>query len=245
MHETGEIDTYSELFTRCIRTALKLKKMGIKPGDIVGVCSHNHINNCVPNIAAQMIGAITTNYDFYYTHTAFSRLLQLTQPKILFLSSNAAPNIKKALLDTNFKTKLIIFESDIDFSEFLQPDDEENTFQPYRVTNNKDTAIILYSSGTTGPPKGICIHHFGILSGLIDGNLFLSSHVKGQQPVYLMYTNLFWIGGTMSLLASMYYAGLKVHCLTYDAQKHWDIIEKYKVSSKVRLIKSCQIIVSK
>lgn len=197
------------------------------------MCSHNHINNCVPSIAGQLIGAITTNYDFNFSHEGLSRLLQLTQPKILFVSSEAALDIRKALKEAQFKTILVVFESDgaqTDFSEFLKSNVNENTFVPYHVTNNKETAMILFSSGTTGMPKGICLHHFGCLSVLNNGNLFSMSHVKGQDPVYLLYTNLYWMGAVMALVASMYYGAARILCLAYNTNQNWDMIEKYQVS---------------
>lgn len=48
------------------------------------------------------------------------------------------------------------------FEEFLQKSDEESSFEPVIIEDVSETAIIFFSSGTTGLPKGICCSHQSI-----------------------------------------------------------------------------------
>lgn len=53
------------------------------------------------------------------------------------------------------------------FSDFLQPSDLEETFRPTEVNAQSKTAFILFSSGTTGLPKGIRINNYRILENIV------------------------------------------------------------------------------
>lgn len=51
------------------------------------------------------------------------------------------------------------------FEKFLRPflKDAEDNCEPYKVENIFETAIIVFSSGSTGSPKGICMNDYAIL----------------------------------------------------------------------------------
>jgi acyl-coenzyme A synthetase/AMP-(fatty) acid ligase len=55
---TEEVVTYAELQDKIVRCALWLQEYGIKPGDVVSVCTHNHLNSIVPCLAAGYVNAI-------------------------------------------------------------------------------------------------------------------------------------------------------------------------------------------
>lgn len=66
-------------------------------------------------------------------------------------------------------TELVVFDhlgssgDHTKFSEFLRPSEEEEDFVPEPPASLKDTAVIFFSSGTTGFPKGILISHYAII----------------------------------------------------------------------------------
>lgn len=73
---------------------------------------------------------------------------------------------EQLLDDISMESKLIIFGDCEEncFEEFMSESDEENDFVPEKVQNVLDTACILFSSGTTGLAKGICLNHFALQS---------------------------------------------------------------------------------
>lgn len=163
---TGQKDTYISLLQRCIRTAIKMKAEGIKQGDIITLCSANHLNTCVPVIATLFLGAKVANLDPTISVSDTAYLLKQVKPKMVFVTENAIKLIESALAESKLNSKIITFGTSsnyLHFAEFLKKSPEEERLKPAEV-DNKETAAILFSSGTTGLPKGICLSHYGILA---------------------------------------------------------------------------------
>ncbi|KAJ8967846.1 hypothetical protein NQ314_002608, partial [Rhamnusium bicolor] len=174
--DTDETETYGEVLTRSIRTALKLKEMGIDKNDIISTCTHNHKNSVVPIIASFFVGTKIANFDPNLSHLDTIHLLKLIEPKIIFVSLESLPFMEKCLKASKVNTDLVVFgdsETYSQFSEYLELNPNEKNFEPVTIDDNKETAVILFSSGTTGFPKGICLSHYGLLGQTIgdDGML--------------------------------------------------------------------------
>jgi 4-coumarate--CoA ligase len=164
--ETGKKDTFGSLLKRCIRTSLKMKLDGITQNDIVCLCTYNHLNSCVPFIASMFLGVKVASLDPTLSVADTSYLLKQVKPTIIFLVPQAIKLIEESVEKAEINCKLIIFgESDRyqEFEEYLVPNDDEYNFKPTNVSV-QDTAVIFFSSGTTGLPKGICQSHYALLA---------------------------------------------------------------------------------
>ncbi|RLU16382.1 hypothetical protein DMN91_010450 [Ooceraea biroi] len=60
---TGKKYTYADMVERSIKCALWLKKQGVKPGDIVGLCTDNNLDAIVIMLGTMYIGAISNTWD--------------------------------------------------------------------------------------------------------------------------------------------------------------------------------------
>jgi len=56
--QTDTIVTYAELQNKIVRCALWLQQQGIKDGDVVSLCSNNHLDSIVPWLATTYLNAI-------------------------------------------------------------------------------------------------------------------------------------------------------------------------------------------
>lgn len=163
----GFSETYADLLTRCIRTAIAMQQKMITNTDVICLCTYNHMNSCVPFIASVFIGATVASLDPSQSIKDIAYLLGIVKPKLIFVVPEAVELIVCAMEEVSMRADLIVFgETDeyIPFSDFLLENlEEEETFQPARITSNQETAVVFFSSGTTGYPKGICVSHYALV----------------------------------------------------------------------------------
>jgi long-chain acyl-CoA synthetase len=112
---------------------------------------------------------------------------------------------------------------------FPQPD----TFQTY-PTNPDDTCAILYTSGTTGQPKGAELTHSNIyFNAIVAFNLHIPSlnYTDGKQKCCLITLPLFHTTGQTAQMNAQMFAGHKIVLLPrFDAQAALDAIKKESVN---------------
>ncbi|KAB0798205.1 hypothetical protein PPYR_09198 [Photinus pyralis] len=163
---TGSTDTFAQLLSRCIRVAIGLKEMGLKSGEIVSVCTLNHLNSCVPMIASFFLGAIVSAVDVNFRSSELAFLLKQAPPKVIFVQENVVPKVESALATIGSDAIIVVFgdhSGHVSFAELLKDRSEEKEFKPKEVENLYETVSICFSSGTSGPPKGVCYNHYTMM----------------------------------------------------------------------------------
>ncbi|CAH0559251.1 unnamed protein product [Brassicogethes aeneus] len=237
LSSTDERDTYKSLLERSIRTALYLQKIGIKKDDIVCLYGRNHLNSCIPYISSHFIGAIPVCLSNPDLEDNKKTLLELLEPKVIFTT----PEYVVFLKEQYNNSRVIVFgeyEGETNFSDIIKTQPNENSFKPIEIENIKDTAIIFFTSGTTGAPKAVCINHFSMLAYMFlensydNADLDLVQYISSKTAniVTLDYLTFYSISTGISFFKSIYNGYTRVIWELFNPSQFWILVDKYKIN---------------
>ncbi|KAI4458430.1 long-chain-fatty-acid--coa ligase [Holotrichia oblita] len=231
--ETGKSETFKELLQRCVRVALQLKKRGVTSEDVVAPATGNHLNTAVAVVAPLLIGAKVACIDGSSTPADILSMINVVKPKVILGCKEYEDKLEAAIKDGNSETELVIFgetETNTQFEDLLKPisQDEEDHFEPYETNDLNNTAVIIFSSGSTGAPKGICMSHYSILCQIGSYVQF-----KKAQPVgyTILFSGIHWVTGQMILGSSLLAGHPRLICDKFTEEKCWRYLVKYNVMS--------------
>ena len=173
--------TYATLQRESRALALALKRLGVKRGDVVGIISDNRSEWFVADLAVLSLGAADSPRGRDAMPYEVEYILGVTKCRVAFAENidqlNKIASLKASLPDLE---TVILIEGEkpesadfgiVLYSELLESglailDTEEGKAEIEReiaLGNEEDTATIIFTSGTTGMPKGVMISHRNII----------------------------------------------------------------------------------
>ena len=230
-----EIITYQELDERTNAFANYLLEKGVKRGDVVSYMLGNSPAVFDVLLGAQKIGAIAGPISCWWQANEVEYLVNDSRSKVLLVDPEYVP-IAAEIAEVTPSVEQILVNGPS--AEGLgRPYDclpavlSEHSTEPPPVEppRPEDTAALMYTSGTTGNPKGVMLSHRGVLAG---------ARIKTQgMPISagdraLCVLPLFHSGGLNDLaLPTMYRAATIVLRRNFSASEFWDCIERYRINA--------------
>ena len=157
--------TYSELNKQVNRFANALNDYGIGYQDVVLYQLPNCIEYLYCYLAPQKLGAVNSPANYNFSPGETSVCLNLSKPRVFIYDAAYTDVSVKALQAAEEQPELILMVGDGDlpeghirFSDFLNGYPETEPVTSY-IPNMYDEAMRLYTSGTTGKPKGVPLYH--------------------------------------------------------------------------------------
>ena len=159
------------------RFAAELKASGVKQGDRVFLASYNTIYNAVVFMGTVMAGAIFVGAQATYSVADIARQLEQTDPEVILATDDFMPKVREAQQIASQERKDIRhFDENLHgetshWTQLLIGEQEAQIFF-WESFNTKDeavkTASLIYSSGSTGSPKGVEMSHFQLIASVVQ-----------------------------------------------------------------------------
>ena len=181
---------WEDITNRIFKLSNKIKSL-INDGDRCLILSENRPYWLVSDIAIMNAGGISVPIFTTYSENDYEYILNDCKPSLIIVSNqNQFEKIKKFI---NPEVKKIISFEKIDTQSLLISDIlNENNFQ-IKINKNlkrNTPACIIYTSGTSGNPKGVILSHGGILANCEGAYDLLKPLVNKRNPVFLTWLPL-------------------------------------------------------
>ena len=179
-----EVFTYKEAQAIMKGIANKLYEMGIRHGDKVGLAGKNSPEWAIAYLAIAYAGATIVPVDYSLSDDVIAHLLTFAEAKVLFIDNE---KIDRISLDI----PKISLDGDGENSLYNMKSDKTHKIE---LSTSKDIAAILFTSGTTGTPKGVMLSHENLISdvwmaqGLM--NIYDDDVFYAILPIHHAYTML-------------------------------------------------------
>uniref|UniRef100_A0A336LJY0 CSON008475 protein n=1 Tax=Culicoides sonorensis TaxID=179676 RepID=A0A336LJY0_CULSO len=230
--------TCKEILDKSICVAHNLSRLGFKQGDVFSIITRNNANVAPIVFGTFFLGATLNTLDVTLDENDLLHIFETVKPKLVFADPIVIDNVKICLASLKISANIIIFDKSYDnFSQnmikvttlFAEPEIiSTNPFFSCSITHpSQQIALILCSSGITGPSKMICLSHSQVISEVLrtwDWSITSSDRC-------FTFSSLFWVSGIANLLISTVKGACRVITTQkYSAELLFKLISKHKIT---------------
>jgi fatty-acyl-CoA synthase len=205
----GERYTYAELNARANRLANWMRQLGVEKGDRVSILAYNGIAYVDLFYGLAKIGAILAPLNW-----------RLVAPELIYIVNDCRPDVlicgpeftgvlaemrPKIDVPTYIGVEGAEFQGALDYDAGLASASDAEPERPDLEAD--DTYAILYTSGTTGRPKGAMIPHRQVLYNCLNT---IASWGLTETDVSPVFTPLFHAGGLFAFFTPLFYIGGRI-----------------------------------
>ena len=191
-------------------------RYGVGPGDRVAIVAPNTIEYTLTFWATTALGAITVGLNGWWTGEEIAYAVELTEPKVLLGDRRRLERLDGIELPAG----LPVVEFERDFAE-LERHAPGADF-PSVAIDEDDPFVILFTSGTTGRPKGVMLSHRSnihfLMASMLNGAVAMMSNMEAgapaappvERPVIISAAPMFHIAGLNCQLVASTLMGVTI-----------------------------------
>ncbi|KAL4715780.1 hypothetical protein ACJJTC_006359 [Scirpophaga incertulas] len=239
---TGRSYTYEKLYKKSKNLAANLrKKFNIRNDEVVGIISPNVPEYPLVSFASLQAGAVVTTFNPIYTAHEIKRQIELSDVKIMISHNDIVPVLKEALKLAKIDIPIISIninqplpENTISLAELIEDDNIDCSILNIVDRAPEDVAFLLYSSGTTGLPKGVELTNSNLIANSEQQNTEIRQYrytTENNQDVTMAVLPMFHSYGLSILMLHKLASGLKLVTLPkFQPESYLNALLKYRIN---------------
>jgi long-chain acyl-CoA synthetase len=219
--ETGRTLSYREIDRQARLLARYLRMKGLARGDKVGLYAHNGYQSALLFLAAMIGGYVIAPLNLLAQRSQLAYVLGHCDCRVLFVAAECEPALAAALPEVKRPIEVIVIDPDATdlFVDKELPDEKPETVAP------GDPALLMYTSGTTGTPKGALLTHANLLA---SARAVAAWHGLTPQDRCLSSLPIYHINGQVIATVTPFLSGgslIAPH--RFSVQAWWDLVEQH------------------
>src|SRR5882672_10785439 len=234
--------TYSQIKEQADKFATALARLGIKQGDRVGIMLPNCPQYVVAAFAVLRLGATVVNTNPLYTprevlvvakDSAMCALLTLDQLAPAVLAVRHQTKIQNIIVTSLAEYSTAATPATVVFGTLRLADLLAGVDQPdlphVEINTDEDVAVLQYTGGTTGVPKGAMLTHSNIFANVVQTDMWAHPATRRGEDCYLLVIPLFHIYGfTVGMIEGTWRGVQQVLIPKYDVEEVLTAIRDYR-----------------
>ena len=233
--ETGREYSFLEIEETTRKVSSALNRSGLQKGDVVALATSNCPEYPIMFLAILASGGVVTTCNPAYTDEELTYQFTNSSPKFVVTVPSVLPTVQKAAERSGVEKIILLDDTDQRGSSFISyrslVEDTGSRFNLALVDAKNDIAVLPYSSGTTGLPKGVVLTHYTMIANIsqLKHPEIFSLHKDGTTIMGLL--PFYHIYGMDVIMLSSLHAGSKLITLSkFSPDIFLSTIQKYKIN---------------
>ncbi len=174
--------TYAELHSLAESAAAFLAERGLAPGDRCIILADNDARWCAAYLGILRLGAVAVPMDTAYKPKQIATLLHDSGARVILTAQKFAGSVREALPLAESHAQVFLLHPGEDAFDVVPFDGSRPAAALSDCpANADDPAVILYSSGTTGDPKGVVLTHANLIAEI--DSVFTVIHLDERDSI--------------------------------------------------------------
>ncbi|CAB3702564.1 AMP-binding protein [Trinickia soli] len=241
--EAGAAVTFAMLQAQCRELEARFRQAGLRPGDIVSVYMGNGVQTATLLLGAMYSGLVVHPLNLLCQPSQLRYIVEHSDTRMIFVCDETHDAIAAAcaaLSEQGHARSIALVRTApeaIDLPALPQlepalaqtagtdPAVANGDWAPGHVVLPNDIALLMYTSGTTGAPKGVLLSHRNLLA---NARNISTEHRLGADDRVLASLPLYHINGlVVTLLAPLYHGGSVVMTPRFSARTFWRDVARF------------------
>jgi long-chain acyl-CoA synthetase len=219
--ETGRVLTYGRLQRDARVLAGFLRAQDLRPGDKVALMLHNGYQTADLFLGVMYAGYVAAPLNLLAQASQLAYVLEHSDARVVFVAPEYRERLAAALAGR--ARSPAVHEIDIDAEQIFPGAAAVHDLQEIAPD---DEALLMYTSGTTGRPKGALLTHRNVVAG---GRFASAAHALGADDRVLCSLPLYHINGQIvTVVAPLVHGGSVVMPHKFSASNFWELLAEHR-----------------